>query len=138
MSDHDRRDAPGRAPAPGISDSKSASPALACAPQSVPALLDSDFGPHQEISEVSRINEDAVLKGLYQEATRQDAASSQSARIQAWKLLGLHLGMFTGKNTRNRGIAYFHFENMARPKTIPETPPDVLEEIVQGRDHGEG
>jgi len=48
-----------------------------------------------EIQERTQITQDMVAEGLLEEAQRSDdQGGNTNARIQAWKTLGKHLGMF--------------------------------------------
>lgn len=42
----------------------------------------------------TQITQDLVLEGLHAEATDRGEDASHAARVQAWKLLGQHLGLF--------------------------------------------
>ncbi|MDE2022168.1 MAG: terminase small subunit [Patescibacteria group bacterium] len=44
-----------------------------------------------------KISQDDVIAGLHHEATFRGEGSTHGARVQAWGLLGRHLGMFTDK-----------------------------------------
>lgn len=49
----------------------------------------------KQVQERTQITQDMVAEGLLEEATRDDSdGGSTHARIQAWKTLGKHLGMF--------------------------------------------
>lgn len=52
----------------------------------------------EKVQERTGITQDMVAEGLLQEATREDSdGGNTNARIQAWKTLGKHLGMFVDR-----------------------------------------
>lgn len=42
----------------------------------------------------TKVDQDLVIRGLLAEARNQGEGSTHSARVQAWTMLGKHLGMF--------------------------------------------
>lgn len=100
-------------------------------------MPENDQQQHPESNETDKEppTEDDILRGLRKEAERDKGPSSHTARVQAWKLLGDHLGLFNHKE-KKPGIAYLEFRNIKRPETIPEIPEDELK-AIRGRDDRE-
>ena len=66
-------------------------------------LTNPDIAKAVEVGKAERskrveIDADMVLGGLLREAKREGTGSSHSARVQAWGLLGRHLGIMEGES----------------------------------------
>lgn len=62
----------------------------------------------------TEITADLVVKGLLEEARLRGKGSTHSARVQAWGLLGRHLGLFTDK-----------IEHSGKVQTSTQATPDL-------------
>jgi phage terminase small subunit len=60
----------------------------------VEAIADARAVPAQRLT----VTRDDVIEGLYREAMREGPGTSQAARVQAWTMLGKHLGMFVDRH----------------------------------------
>lgn len=63
-----------------------------------PHVREAIASARKQVQERTQITQDMVAEGLLEEATRDDEdGGNTNARIQAWKTLGKHLGMFVDR-----------------------------------------
>jgi hypothetical protein len=55
-----------------------------------------------------------IINQLVKETCRM-GAGAQAGRLAAWRLIGMHLGMFRGHEERKRPLAYIHFGGIDGP-----------------------